>query len=154
MSPTKRTKAKRAAPRAPRAPKSAAPAPWNADIRDINVVWYNVTDFARAKKFYGETLGLPVVAQIDGVGWIEYGRPNQTHLALNEWRGPAPMPPTNGGATATFACDDVRGAIARLRAKGVRCDEVEEIPGMVILGSFYDPEGNRLQLAESPQPVA
>ncbi len=154
MSPTKHTKTKRAAPRAPRAPKPAAPAPWNADMRDINVVWYNVTDFARAKKFYGETLGLPVAAQIDGVGWIEYGRPNQTHLALNEWRGPEPMPPTNGGATATFACDDVRGAIARLRAKGVRCDEVDEIPGMVILGSFYDPEGNRLQLAQSPQPVA
>jgi predicted enzyme related to lactoylglutathione lyase len=154
MSPIKRTKAKHAAPRAPRAAKPAASAPWNADMRDINVVWYNVTDFARAKKFYGETLGLPVAAQIDGVGWIEYGLPNQTHLALNEWRGPAPMPPTNGGATATFACDDVRGAIARLRAKGVRCDEVDEIPGMVILGSFYDPEGNRLQLAESPQPVA
>ncbi len=64
------------------------------------------------------------------------------------------MPPTTGGVTVTFACDDVRGALTRLRATGVRCDEVEEIPGMVILGSFYDPEGNRLRLAESPQPVA
>jgi hypothetical protein len=40
-----------------------------------------------------------------------------------------------------------------LKAKGVQCDEVEKIPGMVVLGTFYDPDGNRLQLAQSFAPV-
>ena len=61
MSPTKRTtKAKRAAPKLRRTAKPAAPSKWTAEIRDVNVVWYNVSDLERAKKFYGETLGLPV----------------------------------------------------------------------------------------------
>jgi len=161
MSPTKRTArkpvrktahkpAKRAAPQVKRAPrKPAAPVKWSADIRDVNVVWYNVSDFARAKKFYGETLGLPVAFDVEEMGWAEFGYPNQTHLAVNLWRDHATMPPALGGATATLTCDDVRGAFDRLRAKGVRCDEIEEYPGSVILGAFYDPDGNRLQLAQT-----
>ena len=156
MSPTKRTskskrvpKAKRAAPKARTAAKPAAPPKWTAEIRDVNVVWYNVTDFERAKKFYGETLGVPVAMVNDEAGWAEYGHPHQAHLAVNWWRGPEAMPPVLGGATATFTCDDVRASIARLKAKGVRCEEIEEIPGFVILAGFFDPDGNRLQLAQS-----
>jgi predicted enzyme related to lactoylglutathione lyase len=150
MSPTKRTtKAKRVAPKTRRASKPAAPSKWSAEIRDVNVVWYNVSDLGRAKKFYGETLGLPVAMVSEEAGWAEYGYPHQSHLAVNLWRGPDPMPPTLGGATATLTCDDVRGSIERLRAKGVRCEDVEEISGMVILAGFLDPDGNRLQLAQS-----
>lgn len=150
MSPTKRApKAKRAAPKTRRAAKPTAPAKWSAEIRDVNVVWYNVSDLGRAKKFYGETLGLPVSMVSDEAGWAEYGHPHQSHLAVNLWRGPEPIPPALGGATATFTCDDVRGSIERLRAKGVRCEEVEEVAGMVILAGFFDPDGNRLQLAQS-----
>lgn len=153
MSPTKRTtKAKRAAPKVKRATKPAAPAPWSADMRDLNLVAYNVSNLDRAKKFYGETLGLPVALALDEAGWIEYGRPNQAHLGINLWRGPEPMPSTTGGGHATLTCDDVRGAIAHLRAKGVRCDDVQEMPGMVILGNIYDPDGNFLQLAQSLMP--
>jgi len=83
------------------------------------------------------------------MGWAEFGFPNQTHLAINLWRDLATKPPALGGATATFACADVRGAFARLQAKGVKCDPIDEIPGQVILGSFYDPDGNRLQLAQT-----
>lgn len=149
MSPTK---AKRAAPSSRRAAKPAAPAPWTADIRDLNLVAYNVSNLERAKKFYGEMLGLPVALALDQAGWIEYGRPNQAHIGINLWRGPDPMPPTKGGGHATLTCDDVRGALAHLRAKGVRCDDVQEIPGMVILADFYDPDGNLLQLAQSLMP--
>ncbi len=148
MSPAKK-KATRKATARPRAAKPKAPPRWNAQMRDLNVVWYNVSDWERAKKFYRDTLGLPVALEIEQAGWMEFGHPNQAHLAINLWRGPDPMPPPKGGATATIGCDDVRAAIAQLRAKGVRCDEVQEIPGMVILGTFYDPEGNQLQMAQS-----
>jgi len=120
----------------------------------VNLVAHNVSDLERAKKLYGETLGLPVALALDQAGWIEYGRPNQAHLGINLWRGPDPMPSTNGGGHATLTCDDVRGAMARLRAKGVRCDDVQEIPEMVILGNFCDPDGNLIQLARTPMPGA
>lgn len=146
MSAAKRTT------RTKRAAKPRTPARWNADIRGLSVAWYYVSDWGRAKKFYGETLGLPIAFAAEEAGWIEYGLPKQPTLGISRWTGPNPMPPTKGGGTATLACDDARGAIQRLRAKGVRCDEVEEIPGMVILGTFYDPEGNQLQLAQSLTP--
>ncbi len=145
----KKVKKRTTARKIVRARKPQAPKRLNADFRDLNVVWYNVTDWDRAKRFYRDTLGLPVAVEIDQAGWVEFGHPNQTHVAINLWRGPDPMPPTNGGGTVTFGCEDARAMIAKLRAKGVRCDEVEEIPGMVILGTFYDPEGNRLQVAQS-----
>ncbi|MBI5032576.1 MAG: VOC family protein [Chloroflexi bacterium] len=160
MSPVKRaTKrtvrhtAKRAtAKRAPRgARKPTAPPRLTEDFRDLNVVSVNVTDWARARKFYHETLGLPIAAEIDGVGWLELGLPNQTHFALNRWDGPEPAPTNSGNATVVFGVDDARAVMDKLRAKGVRCEEVVEIPGMVIYGTFYDPDGNRLQVAQSPR---
>ncbi len=132
-----------------RVTKPAAPPRLNANLRDINVVSVNVTDWARARKFYHETLGLPIAAEIEGVGWLEFGLPNQTHLALNHWQGPEPAPTNSGNATIVFGVDDARGVIEKLRAQGVRCEEVMEIPGMVIYGTFYDPEGNRLQVAQA-----
>ena len=154
MSPAKkksvRKPTKRAAQPARKAAiKPAAPKRLSADFRDLNVVWYNVKDWERAKKFYRDTLGLPVAVEIDQAGWVEFGHPNQTHVAINLWRGPDAMPPTNGGATVTLGCDDTRAMVAKLRAKGVKCDDPDEIPGMVILATFYDPEGNRLQIAQS-----
>jgi len=123
-------------------------------LKELQVVSYNVTDWKRAKKFYGETLGLPVAGFIgDEVGWIEFGEKDGTHLAINLWRGPEPVPPRNGGATVVFSVDDAYKAVKELRKRGVKCDEVEAIPNMVTFASFYDPEGNRLQVA-GPPPAA
>lgn len=155
MSPAKKKSVRKPVKRATRAParkaaiKPAAPKRLTADFRDVNVVWYNVKDWERGKKFYRDTLGLPIAFASDEAGWAEFGHPNQTHVAINLWRGPEPMPPAIGGATVTFGCDDTRAMVAKLRSQGVKCDEPDEIPGMVILAAFYDPEGNRLQIAQS-----
>ncbi|MBI3536430.1 MAG: VOC family protein [Chloroflexi bacterium] len=144
---TKKPKAKRAAP------KPKAPAAWSPEIRGLNVVWYYVSDWARAKKFYGETLGLPTQFVADEVGWCEFGNHDLPHLAISKWVDANPLPAQTGGAIATFTCDDVRAARARLIAKGVSCEEIDEIPGFVRLCTFRDPDGNRLQLAESLAPM-
>ena len=120
-------------------------------LKELQVVSYNVTDWQRAKKFYGETLGLPVAAFMGvEVGWMEFGEKEGTHLAINLWRGPEPVPPRNGGATVVFSVDDAYKTIAELRKRGVKCDDVEAIPEMVTFANFYDPEGNRLQVAGPP----
>ena len=71
----KRSTARKTVRQVVRRAKPQAPKRLSADFRDINVVWYNVTDWERAKRFYGETLGLPVAMQIDEAGWVEYGWP-------------------------------------------------------------------------------
>jgi predicted enzyme related to lactoylglutathione lyase len=117
----------------------------------LQIVSYNVSDWQRAKKFYGETLGLPVAAFItDEVGWMEFGEKDGVHFAIGQWRGPGPLPQGDGGGTAVFEVEDAHQAIAGLRAKGVKCDDPVGIPQMVTYANFYDPDGNRLQVAGPP----
>jgi predicted enzyme related to lactoylglutathione lyase len=116
-----------------------------------DLVSVNVSDWARAKTFYGETLGLPVAAFIsDEVGWMEFGEKDSAHLAIGQWRGPGPFPRGDGGATIVFGVEDAYTAVEELRRRGVKCDDVIAIPNMVTYANFYDPDGNRLQVAGPP----
>ena len=55
--------------------------------------------------------------------------------------------PVSGGGTATFSVNDCDRVTAELRVRGVKCDDVLHIPSVVKYGTFYDPDGNRLQFA-------
>jgi catechol-2,3-dioxygenase len=115
-------------------------------FKNLNVVSIQVVDFEAAKKWYDDVLGWPVSFTSDEAGWHEYGRDNESHVSLNRWDptwGPAPQ----NGAIPVFTVDSATAAIEALRAKGVKCDDVVVIPGMVSYGTFYDPEGNKLQVA-------
>ncbi len=113
-------------------------------FKTLNVVSYNVRDWERAKQFYTDVLDWPVAYADDTVGWMEWGKDNETHLSINRWTSADPMP-MDGGATVVFLVDDPYAVTKDLRARGVRCDDVFSIPGVVTYGTFYDPEGNRLQ---------
>jgi predicted enzyme related to lactoylglutathione lyase len=120
-------------------------------FKQPNITFYHVTDWQRAKKFYGETLGLPVAAFItDEVGWMEFGEKDGARLAISLWRGPDPVPPRNGGGTVVFEVPDAAQAVAELRKRGVKCDDLEAVPDMVTFATFYDPEGNQFQVAGPP----
>jgi catechol 2,3-dioxygenase-like lactoylglutathione lyase family enzyme len=120
----------------------------NVLLRKLVDVSYMVSDWQKAKKFYSETLGLPVAAFIsDDVGWMEFGEKEGTHLAISLWRGPGPLPPREGGAIAVFDVADAFEAVKELRKRGVRCDDVISVPMMVTYADFYDPDGNRLEIA-------
>jgi catechol 2,3-dioxygenase-like lactoylglutathione lyase family enzyme len=123
-------------------------------LKKLSIVSYPVKNWEQAKKFYGETLGLPVAwFMTDEVGWIQYGDENGATLALSWHRDGDPPPNKDNGVVAIFDVDDTFKAVAELRAKGVRCDEPQGIPGMVTYANIYDPEGNRLQLAGPPPPA-
>lgn len=117
-------------------------------FKNINVVSYNVSNWEEAKKFYGETLGLgePIFLS-DEFGWAEYGAENETHLALNKSEKSSAGA---GGAVCVFTVDDAYKAVEELRKRGVNCKDVEAVPEMVTYATFYDPEGNVLQLAGPP----
>jgi predicted enzyme related to lactoylglutathione lyase len=119
-------------------------------LKQVYAVQYYVKDWERAKTFYGQTLGLPSLGAADDFGWAEYGDKDQTHLAINIWREDKPMPVN--GAIAIFSVDDAHAAVKELRARGVKCDDPVPIPNMVTYADFYDPEGNKLELAELAGP--
>jgi predicted enzyme related to lactoylglutathione lyase len=120
-------------------------------LKELQVVSYPVVNWQQAKKFYGETLGLPVAAFInDEVGWMEFGEKNGAHLAIGLWRDAANPPSRVGGATVVFSVDDAYKAVEELRRRGVRCDDVVAIPNMVTYADCYDPEGNRFEVAGPP----
>lgn len=117
-------------------------------FKNINVISYNVTDWEAAKKFYSETLGLGEPSFLsDEFGWVEWGGENETHFALNKADSPASG---KGGATVVFSVDDAYKAVEELRKRGVKCEDVVPIPGMVTYGTFFDLEGNILQIAGPP----
>jgi predicted enzyme related to lactoylglutathione lyase len=117
-------------------------------FKNVNVVSLDVTDWERAKKFYRETLGWPVAFTSDDAGWEEYGLDNQAHVSITRSEH---APAGQGGTTLVLTVDDAHKTAAALRAKGIKCDDVIVIPGMVVYGCFYDPDGNRVQfVSENP----
>jgi len=125
-------------------------------FKNVNVVSLYVSDWEGAKKFYGEVLEWPVAWASDEFGWYEYGREGEAHVAINRWESHDghQRPPAVGGTTLVLSVDDAHQATEALRAKGVKCDDVVVIPGVVAYGTFYDPEGNRIQFASSAPPPA
>ena len=114
-------------------------------FKNVSVVSYHVKDWDAARKFYKEILEWPVAYESEEMGWMEFGFDNETHLAISRWDAADPMPPYLGGATAVLAVDDAVAVTEKLRARGVHCDDAVTIPGTVCFGTFYDPEGNRIQ---------
>ena len=114
----------------------------------VEVVSYPVENWEQAKKFYSEVLEWPVAWASDEMGWVEYGLENETHISISRWEGPGPLP-AGTGPIAVFSVDDARAVTGKLLARGVRCGEPVEVPGVVVYGTFYDPEGNRFQFVSS-----
>jgi len=118
-------------------------------FKNINVAYVYVRDWEAAKKFYSETLGWPLVFSSDEIGWCEFGVENATHFAINRLDEKDPDPGEGSRVTLTFKVEDVRAVTAELRARNVRCDDPVHIPGVVLYGTFYDPEGNRFQFVSN-----
>ena len=103
-----------------------------------------VTDMARSKQFYGETLGLPLVS--GGDAWPEYQLGENVSLYL--------IDPTNIGQTFTaphsshiaLRVPDVAAARAGLESAGVEFDGEIFDTGVCHMAFFRDPDGNALML--------
>jgi len=120
-------------------------------LKGLNTVSVAVTDWAQAKAFYHDTLGLPILFDIEEAGWCEFGEAGQTTLAINLWRDATP--PVRGGTIPVFNVDDCIQAVAELRKHGVKVEDPVTIPGMVIYADAHDPEGNLFQIAQSTVPA-
>lgn len=108
-----------------------------------------VTNLDRSIDWYQNVLGFTLLYRADEIGWCELstGVPG-VNVGLSQNESVA----QGGGATNVWAVKDILAAKAHLDAHGVRQDgEIQHIPDLVKLITFYDPDGNAMMLSESLQ---
>jgi predicted enzyme related to lactoylglutathione lyase len=106
-----------------------------------------VKNLDAAINWYQSVLGFKLLYRIDEIAWceLETSMPGvNVGLSQNE------SVPIGGGATIVFGVKDIDAAKAHLDANAVRQDgDIQVIPDMVKLITFYDPDGNALMLSQS-----
>jgi CreA protein len=105
-----------------------------------------VSDIDRSIAWYRDVLGFEVIYKLDDWGWAELRSPiAEVNVGIGQTEEVEPR----GGATPTFGVADIDAARGHLEAHDVRFDgETSEVPGMVRLATFYDPDGNSFMLAQ------
>ena len=106
----------------------------------MTTVWYRVRDLDTGRAFYREKLGFTEI-YFDAEGrWSKLER-NGMEIALAEGE------PEEGGV-AHVEVSDVKAEASRLRDDGIDVGVVVELHGEVRLLDVFDPDGNRIQLAQ------
>jgi catechol 2,3-dioxygenase-like lactoylglutathione lyase family enzyme len=104
-------------------------------------VWYRVRDLDAGREFYTRTLGFTLTSFDAKDRWAEL-ECGDMKIALAEGE------PEEEGGVATVDVEDVRTEADRLRAEGVQIGTILELHGEMRLLDVFDPDGNRIQLAE------
>jgi catechol 2,3-dioxygenase-like lactoylglutathione lyase family enzyme len=107
-------------------------------IRGADFVMYQVSDLARAARFYRETLGLPQEIYSEEYQWAEFNCGNLT-LAL---KGGEKLPDAIPGGRLALAVDDIHAAHAELRAAAARILGGPADHGVCWHLDVLDPDGN------------
>ena len=106
-------------------------------------IWYRVADLDAARAFYRDTLGFTETFVDEDERWASLDR-GETEIALGE----GVEEPEGDGPVATVDVDDVKAERERLAEAGVEVGTVLELHGAMRLVDVFDPDGNRLQLAQ------
>ncbi len=103
-------------------------------------VWYRVRDLDAGRAFYTGKLGFEETYVDEEGRWARLERGGM-EIALAEGE------PENGGV-AHVDVEDVKAEAERLRGEGVQVGVVLELHGQMRLLDVFDPDGNRIQLAQ------
>ena len=103
-------------------------------------VWYFVRDFELGRDFYKRVLGFEETYVDFDDKWAKLQR-GEMRIALSEGE------PTPAGV-AMVDIDDVKSAAEELRSAGVEVGTVLDLAGQVRIVDVFDPDGNRIQLAQ------
>jgi catechol 2,3-dioxygenase-like lactoylglutathione lyase family enzyme len=104
-------------------------------------VWYQVRDLDAGRAFYREKLGFEETFVDEDGRWAKLERGGM-QIAIAEGE------PEQETGVATVDVQDVKAEAERLRGEGIEVGTVLELHGEMRLLDVYDPDGNRVQLAE------
>ena len=105
-------------------------------------VVYQVRDFDLGRDFYKRVLGFEETIVDFDERWATLSR-GEMHIAVTVGQ------PDEEGGVAMIDVDDIRAEADRLREAGIRVGTVVEIAGEMRLVDVFDPDGNRIQLAQA-----
>ena len=108
----------------------------------MTTVWYRVRDLDAGRAFYRDVLGFEekFVDFDDEWSRLKHGA-MEIALAVGE--------PDESSGVAHVDVVDVKADAERLREAGVEVGVVFELHGQIQLVDVFDPDGNRVQLAQS-----
>ena len=104
-------------------------------------VWYQVRDLQAGRAFYTGKLGFTETYVDSDGSWAKLER-NGMEIGLAEGE------PQEDGGVAHVDVDDVKAVADKLRGDGVEVGVVLELHGEMRLLDVFDPDGNRLQIAQ------
>jgi len=106
-----------------------------------------VKDMTASIAWYERVMQCTLLYRADEIGWCELATPMAgVNIGLSEVESVG----QGGGATNVFEVADIDAAKAHLDAEGVRQDgDIQHIPGLVKLITFYDPDGNAFMFSQS-----
>jgi catechol 2,3-dioxygenase-like lactoylglutathione lyase family enzyme len=112
-------------------------------------VVYQVSDIRRSIDWYRDVLGFNLLYQVEEMGWCEM----MTELkGVNVGLSQVENPNVGLAGKLTWSVKDIDLARKMLEAKKVRFDgPTQEIPGMVKLATFFDPDGNPMMFSQDLQ---
>jgi catechol 2,3-dioxygenase-like lactoylglutathione lyase family enzyme len=112
------------------------------EVERVDFVSVLTQDIPRAKKFYGETLGLPIETEDEHD--VEFALGQVTLDVFNPASIGRPFAPSPAGIA--IRVPDVAATRATLEAKGVEFDGEIVDSGVCHFAFFKDPDGNALML--------
>ena len=104
-------------------------------------VWYQVRDLDAARDFYTGKLGFAETYLDEEARWARLVH-GEMEIAIAEGD------PQEEAGVATVDVDDIKAEAERLRAEGIKVGVVLELHGQMRLLDVFDPDGNRIQLAQ------
>ena len=113
-------------------------------IRKIAFIGHPTRDMDRAKRFYGDVLGLSLSPNSPADDWVEYEAGNVTLAVMTPHTHDyefTPLPPS----TIALRVRDLEGAREKLQAAGLDVGEIWDSGACRGLG-VNDPAGNRVLL--------
>jgi catechol 2,3-dioxygenase-like lactoylglutathione lyase family enzyme len=112
-------------------------------------VGYQVSDIKRSIDWYSSVLGFTLLYHVEEMAWGELA----TELkGVNIGLSQVEKPNIGLCGKLTWGVKDIDAARKLLEAKKVRFDgPTQEIPGMVKLATFFDPDGNPMMFFQDLQ---
>ncbi|HYF78916.1 MAG TPA: VOC family protein [Symbiobacteriaceae bacterium] len=108
-------------------------------------IWYPISRWDEAKRFYSELLGLKLNSWDDEKGWAFFetdGGPPFFLVRRPDLAG------KGTGGVVDFLCDDLMALRARLVGAGARVETDLQNGESVKVLTFYDPDGNMVEASQ------
>ena len=118
-------------------------------VKNIGLAWITVSDFAKSKHFFTETLGSKISSIAEEYGWLELKAQESDFLLCVGKDSAENIIKPGKNAVVTLTVENALTAKAEFEAKKIKVGKIQEILGHVKMAFFQDHDGNYFQLIEA-----